>query len=166
MQEVIIGKDFRLLMPALEDELKVQNEPKPTDTSTAARLAGEYNVSSSTIKRDAQLASAITAIGMTSPDAQRNILSGKARISKKKLYELSAGPEEDVVSVAEKIESGTFERSKPEPVDMQPLEKDFKKLSDDFYLELRTLTRNGDTSSLKSAFRLYIETLEDMVQQI
>ena len=134
--------------------------------TTAARLAEQYNVSSSTIQRDAQLADAITAIGRTSPDAQREILSGKARISKKKLCELSTGPEEDVITAAEKIENGTFEKNKPEPVELQPLEKDFKRLTDDFYLELRNLTRNGDTPSLKSAFKSYVESLQDLYDQI
>jgi len=138
----------------------------PLQESTANRLAEQYNVSSRTIKRDAQLADAITAIGRTSPDAQIEILSGKARISKRKLCELSTGPEEDVITTAEKIENGTFEKSRPEPVELQPLEKDFKMLTDGFYLELRNLVRNDDTPSLKSAFRSYMDLLQDMYDQI
>jgi len=67
--------------------------------STALRLSEAYNVSPRTIMRDAQLADAIAAISMTSSDAKRQILAGKTRISKKKLLELSAGPEEDVIEV-------------------------------------------------------------------
>ena len=71
------------------NEVKVQKEPKPLDNSTATRLAAQYNVSRSTIKRDSQLADAISAIGITSPAAKRDILAGKARVSRKKLCELS-----------------------------------------------------------------------------
>jgi len=134
--------------------------------STANRLAEQYNVSSRTIRRDAQFAEAITAIGRTSPVAKRDILAGKTRISKKKLCELSAGPEEDFIEVAERIEKGTFERIVHEPVELQPLAKDFKRITDGFYRELRGHTKNGDTDALKSAFRAYIETLENMYGHI
>ena len=72
------------------------------------------------------------------------------------------GPEENVVEAAGEIENGTFEKKKSEPVEIQPLEKEFKRITDDFYSELRNLTRNGDGETLRLAFKSYIERLEDM----
>jgi len=55
----------------------VQNEPIAKIPSTADKLAKKYEVSRSTIKRDAQLVNALTAIGEASPDVKMDILTGK-----------------------------------------------------------------------------------------
>ena len=89
-------------------------------------------------------------------------MAGKARISKKKLYELSAGPEEYIIDVAERIENGTYEKNMPVLVEPQPLVKDLKKITSNFYRELRELSERGNTNAFKSTFKLYIETLEEM----
>jgi len=56
-------------------------EHQPNTQSTARRLAGHYTVSPGTIRREAQFANAISAIGEASPE-KKEILSGKTRISK------------------------------------------------------------------------------------
>jgi len=148
--------------------------------STSSRLSEKYNVSRATIERDSQVAEAITAIGKTSPDAKRDILAGKARISRKKLRELSAGPEEAVIETAAKIEEGTFTSKSPDDSkqkeaklpagavnsEMLPLEKEFSGITGEFSRELRILELSGDTEALRLAFRSYIETLEDMLSLI
>ena len=136
------------------------------EKSTATSLANQYNVSRNTILRDAQLADAVTAIGKTSFDAQRNILAGKARISRKKLQELSSGSEDDVTSVAARIAEGTYTKSEPDPTEAPPLEKEFKKASDGFYREILSFSRNGDAGALRLAYRSYMDTLKEIFAHI
>ena len=162
-----------------EEELP-HNEVIPKIGSTASRLAEKYNVSRATIERDSQVANAITAIGMSSPDAKKEILAGKTRISRKKLMELAGGSDEEIVEVAAEIENGTFEKNKPgaskqdgenPPADsgqmeMLPLEKKFHKLTGEFSIELRVLENKGDTDALRMAFQSYILSLEKMHSSI
>lgn len=69
------------------DDHKVQNEPYG---STAENLAREYNVSKSTIKRDAQLAAGLNRLDKPLRDT---ILSGEVMVDKKTIQELSNLPE-------------------------------------------------------------------------
>jgi len=68
-------------------ELSAQNEHKPQEHNyqgrTAGRLAEQYSVSPVTIRRDAQIANAINAIGESAPEAKTDILSGKTQISRR-----------------------------------------------------------------------------------
>ena len=96
-------------------EVRAQSEPKAQNQSTAERLAEQYNVSRDTIKRDAQIAKAIGAIGRESAEAKRKILSGRAGISRKQLREFLAGAENDIIDVAVSIEDGTFESRRRAP---------------------------------------------------
>jgi len=147
-----------------EQKSKGQNDLLIETTSTS--LAGQYNVSPKTIARDAQFADAINVIGKASPDAQRNILAGKTRISRKALKELISGPEDEVVSVAARIEEGTYTKSKPEPVEAPFLEKEFKKATEGFYCEVSNYSRDGDAEAFRQAYRAYMETLEEMFGHI
>jgi hypothetical protein len=58
-------------------EVEEQNVPQPKSQSTAERLGKQYKVSSMTIKRDANVAEAISSIGEVSPAAKSKILSGE-----------------------------------------------------------------------------------------
>ncbi|MCL2427347.1 MAG: helix-turn-helix domain-containing protein, partial [Oscillospiraceae bacterium] len=82
-------------------ELNFYNEPH-----TARRLAEQYNVSRSTITRDAVIAKAISAIGEVSPDVKMDILSGKTHITRKQLHELTNGTDNDVSNIVDKIVDG------------------------------------------------------------
>ena len=95
-----------------------------------------------------------------------DILTGKTRISRKRLQELSAGPEEDVRQTAEKIKEGTFGKEKPAPAMAHPVEKEFKRSNDAFYPVLRSAAASGDTEALRTALRSYIGVIEDMLRQI
>jgi len=163
------------------EEAKPQNEVKPKNEqfqeSTARRLAEHYNVSHSTISRDAQVANAIIAIGEKSPEIRQDILSGKTRISRIQLQELAAGTKEDVAAVIAQIEDGTFESrrtgtaasasdSKTEPENIKPWEKEFGKMTDEFRQILRTHAKTDDTKSVKTALRQYIVMLEDLYKNI
>jgi len=157
-----------------------QNGPQQKDRSTASRLAKQYKVSRNTIKRDAKVSEAIDAIGMTSPEAKKNILSGETSITKKYLNELISGIDEDIAETAAKIENGTFEKKKPaSPVpsdgsslndaalaELNLLHKAVIKLSDGFNSDVYRLAKDSDTTGLKTVIRFFIEALEDIYRQM
>jgi len=154
-----------------------QNEGIPKTQSTASKLAEHYNVSRSTIERDAQIANAIAAIGELSPDTKADILSGKARISNKQLQELSSASTDDIKAVISQIEDGTFESRKPAAAklnneeiittaDMQPWEIEFSKMTEEFRQMIRTQSKPNDTTEVKSALRQYIKMLEKLYSGI
>ena len=159
-----------------------QNEPKPQSENmherTSDLLAGQYNVSPSTIKRDAQVANALEAIGKISPDVKMDILSGRTRISNRQLQELSSASEKEIRFVITQIEDGTFESRRsvtsggdkttdePDYADMQPWEKQFTKMTDEFRQTLRAKAKPDDTTEVKTALRQYISMLEDLYGSI
>ena len=169
-------------------EVEEHNVPQPPKQSTAARLADHYNVSSMTIKRDAQVATAINTIGETSPETKTDILSGVTHITRKQLKELSSGTAEDVSTVIAEIQDGSFISRKPggsnavvsgfgtlndgnsddkqDTTDMQPWEIEFGKMTDEFRNELRSHAKTEDTASVRSAFRSYIVMLEELYDRI
>ena len=150
----------------IQGTINPHNEGNENIGSTAERLANQYNVSRATIERDAVVASAITAIGKISPAAQRDIIANKIPISRKTLRQLSAGPEEGVALLVSQIEEGAFEKKKSGQTESGELEKEFKRITKDFYFELHNYSINGDTDSLKAASGLYMSKLEDLFGQI
>ena len=165
-------------MPKSEDE--AQNVPHPKSPSTANRLAEQYRVSHMTIKRDAQVANAINAIGETSPDIKLDILSGKTPISRRQLQELSSGKEDAVAHVVAQIRDGTLERRRSgansshddnaggatDIDELRPWELQFGKMTDELRQVLRNYAKADDTDSVRSTLRQYIEMLEDLYQSI
>jgi len=157
-----------------------QNEHQPPEDEvhekTATRLARHYNISSATIRRDAQLATAILAIGEISPDIKMDILTGRLHVSNVQLHELASGTEDDIKTLIKQIEDGTFVSRQPRSTldtdpdsdshEMQPWEQKFTKMTDDFRHVLRTHAKKDDTKSVKSALRDYISMLEDLYKNI
>ena len=149
---------------------------------TAGRLAEQYNVSPKTIRRDAQIATSINAIGEISPDSKLDILSGKTQISRRQLQELSSGKNETASDVVRQIEEGTLERRRPssstssthgdstsnttDHSELRPWELQFSKMTDEFRQVLRNHAKADDTDSVRSALREYIVMLEDLYQSI
>jgi len=151
-----------------------QNDHIPKPQPTAGRLADHYNVSSKTIRRDAQVASAISKIGETSPETKTDILSGKTQITRKQLQELSSGTKDDVETIVEQITTGNFESrgaqrssagtstdhtNSPE---VQLWEKQFIKMTDEFRQSMRNHAKINDTNSIKTTIRQYINMLEEL----
>jgi len=156
----------------------VENRPTShADTlgDTATRLAGVYDVSRATIIRDSQVAEAISAIGEVSPEAKRDILAERTRISRKELRELLAGSEENIAKVAAKIENGTFEEERAavrateqeSPVELilsgiRTLNAAISRVSNDLPSELQNIAGSSDKTELKTALRSHIDMLEDL----
>ena len=143
--------------------------------STANRLSEQYRISPRTIRRDGEIADVIIAIGKKSPDTKTDILSGATRISRKQLREMSTDMEEDVTEIVTQIRDGSFESTKTGRIkqdgtdnaaDMQPWEKQFGSMTDEFRNILRTHAKNDDTASVKTALRQYISMLEDLYRSI
>ena len=160
-------------------EVEYQNDTQPKKQSTASRLAEHYRVSPITIKRDAQVTNAINTIGEKSPEIKTNILSGTTHITRKQLQELSAGTQEDVSAVIEEINEGTFISRRPgtplssvtgqdstDTDNMQPWEREFSNMTDEFRSVLRGYANTEDTTVIKTALRQYIETLEDLYKNL
>ena len=148
--------------------------------STANHLAKEYKVSRNTILRDAHVADAIDAIGETSPEAKRRILSGETGITRKHLNELLVGSEEDIVETASKIGEGTYEKKKhvnpptveednlndPAVEEMCPMSADVIKLSEDFISSVHRFSKESDVAGLKMIIKFYIIALEELYEQM
>jgi len=167
-------------------EVGAQNEHQPRKEDfqgrTAGRLAEQYNVSPVTIRRDAQIASAINTIGEASPEAKTDILSGKAQISRRQLQELSSGKSETAADVIKQIEDGTLERRRSrastgsshggstngntDSSELHSWEMQFSKMTDEFRQLLRNYAKADDTESVRSALRQYIGMLEELYQSI
>jgi hypothetical protein len=145
----------------------------PFHFATAERLAKQYNISPKTIKRDAQVAAAIDAIGENSPEAKREILSGTADISRKYLRELISGPEETIKETAASIAEGTFERRKTASetdLSAQDVLEAFNsaifKMTSEFNSAIQRLKSEIGADELKTTIRKQIDALEQIYNQI
>ena len=156
-------------------EVDAQNEQQPKEQATAKRLSEKYRVSPVTIRRDAQVANAIDAIGEISPDIKRDILSGKTQISRTRLQELATGSSDDVAETVLQIEEGTFENRRTGAAsnsdkssdssareDVSPWEKQFNLMTDEFRLLMRGHAKADDKAAMKTALRQYISMLEGL----
>ena len=156
-------------------EVEAQNEPQPQSGSTAIRLAEQYNVSRETIKRDAQVAAAIDAIGGTSTAAKGDILSGAANITRQRLQELAVdGSEDEIRSIAQSIEGGTYERSKRGTGEkdtgavlqgiLDALNAVIAKIAQAYSSEMEAADA-GSADELRAALRGHIDRLENLYKQ-
>ena len=153
---------------------------QPKLGSTAERLARTYNVSHNTVFNDAKGSETTDAIGETSLEAKKKILSGEVKIDKKELIALASATKEELADIAAQIENGTFEKKKPvtaepsEPVTpvgsmitgMQPLDKAIRKVTDTITAGLPEITKKADRAQLQKALRAYINTLEELYSTI
>ena len=165
----------------VQNREKVQNAPFPSG-ATADRLAEQYSVSRDTIKRDAKLADAIDAIGETSPEAKRKILSGRVQIGKNRLEALSSASQDEIETIAAAIESGAFEGGRAQRGSARTQEDsdlelgsafpELQKLNDiisDFAKNFNNMLREAnadDPMELKTVLRSYINELEELYRSI
>ncbi|MEN7550436.1 ParB N-terminal domain-containing protein [Rapidithrix thailandica] len=91
------------------DKYKGQNDPYDEGISTSERLAKEFNVSEKTVKRDAQYAAGLDKIGKFNQGLKHDILSGKIKVKKGEIQELSKLDDDVEVSKVEDI-SGVLEK--------------------------------------------------------
>jgi len=157
-------------------EVEYQNDTQPNHLSTADKLSTHYNVSPITIKRDAKVAEAINAIGETSLEAKRYILSGKLNITRKRLNELLNGPENELIDTAARIEDGTYWRKKAQKAhgvapaaplitsydEQSPPSEILIRITEGFLSDLHRFVNEGCETELRKALKAYIEVLADL----
>ena len=145
--------------------------------STAKRLAKYYNVSAPTIIRDEHFADAVIAVGETSAEAKRRILSGETEITRKHLRELAISADGKIADTAKQIEEGTFEKPKPadprlpdagavtipQDAGVHLIIEAVIKSSEDFVISLRGLSYDSDKEKVESKLRSHIDSLEELL---
>jgi len=146
--------------------------------STKNNLADQYRVSPITIIRDSKLSESIDAIGEVSPEAKRQILAGEISINKNTLGGISAMPTEDVENLANKIESGEYDKKQNKanaetvPVSgsyldmLQRLETEIVKITEKLFANLRKRAKNKEPVKLKVSLRMYIDMLEKLYNKM
>ena len=157
---------------------KYQNDT--LNDNTAIRLSEQYKVAPITIKRDGQIASAISAIGLSSPDAKRDILSGETRISRRQLREMTDSSDDNITKLASEIAAGTFkDKYKPEKPQEpkltesnnnnngesksnQPLPIELIVRANTFIDIISRLPVNPNSDELKATIRKHINQLEEI----
>jgi hypothetical protein len=159
-----------------EQMKKPQNEVFQKSQSTATRLAEEYNVSRVTIERDAQVAKTIDAIGDTSVEAKREILSGTANITRQKLQELATGDSKDeIMNIAQSIEMGTYDKPKRSAAEkkdtnavfdsiFEALNAVIAKIAEAYSVKMEEADAEG-ANELRTVLRGHIDRLEALYRQ-
>jgi len=146
--------------------------------STASRLANYYNISPKTVRRDSNLANAINAIGVQSPEARRKVLSGEVKIDKKKLQELSSDQNTEIEELSIRIEEGTYNRRPaitptiygPDDTDdlalseIREFDAAVKKAINEFLSELKKLGAGDGLLERKAALKSHIDKLDGMYE--
>ena len=146
---------------------------------TAKYLSEQYRVSGRTIRRDAELATAVKAIGNISYAAKEKILSGQVQIGRNRLRELSNSSDEEIEAIATQIENNEYENRPSDsstsdqeseiPKAMLPEIKQLNQMVKEFAVDFQAaLIRlgNGKSAELKVVLRSYIEQLEDLYKRM
>jgi len=81
-----------------------------TTAPTSIRLANEFNISQSTIKRDSRFAIGLNIIGQSNPSLKKNILTGKSKVNKNDIQLLADA--ENPSSVVIKNEADLYNKAK------------------------------------------------------
>ena len=142
--------------------------------TTAKRLSEHYRVSPRTIRRDAEIADVIIAIGKESQEAKNEILAGTTRINRKQLREMASDSEEEIAKTASEIATGVFEdRTKSVELNSQKGQGSGNKSSDfannNILINGETPIKPGKYQHFKGnqydvvGFAKHSETLDDMV---
>jgi len=160
----------------LHNTMKSQNGT--SDGSAKGHLAEQYKVSKNTILRDAKLSESIDAIGEVSPEAKRQILAGEISINKNTLGGISALPAEEVEKLANKIESGEYDKRQNKTNAetelsensyleiLQRFETEIAKITERLFTNLRKRAKNSEPVKLKTSLRMYIDMLEKLYERM
>ena len=152
----------------------------PQSESTASRLAEKYGVSRNTIMRDAQVSTAICAIGEVSPYAKQKILSGGANISRRRLQEIASGNEKEIAETAARIKAGTHElrhsgesatingsaNSSTQNKEAPSWVAELSSIAHSFNAGLKSMASIEDPEKVKNSIRPLIDMLNDLYEKI
>jgi len=133
---------------------------------TVKRIAEQYRVSPKTIERDSKVAVGIDAIGEASDEAKRKILSGEIGINKKKLNELSGGPQEKIEEIATTIANGDYKKEKATELTPEEQSRPLNLLLAETRTFYSAISKSPDSASLRPTLRAHINVLQDLYKQI
>ena len=143
-------------------------------------------MSRATIERDANVARAIDAISVRSPDAKHKILSGETPLDKKSLGRLSSAPDGEIDVYAEKIVDGTYEKKRGMNApdfgsvgsddagdygyacinDKLRLDSGMSEILSLIKLEMQNIKKSGDVEGLRCALGTLIESLQKLYSKM
>lgn len=121
---------------------KGQNE-----TSTSEIIAGQFNVSESTIKRDAKFAEGLNIIGRTNPKLKTKILTGEANVKKADVQVLSSAKNPDKLTF--KNEADLYNKAKiiKETI-LKDVEDNIKKIEQEKVSRNQEIIKNAEPAFL------------------
>lgn len=135
------------------EDHKVHSEPYG---STAEKLATEYKVSTSTIKRDAQLAEGLKRLDK---ELRNKVLSGEVKVDKKEIRQLIDLPEgSPAVKSINEFRSSISSKKEKESSPENSINQVLKSLN----TAVKELTKSKDRQQLTS-IKKHIKTLEKML---
>jgi hypothetical protein len=135
------------------DDHKVHNEPYG---STAEKLAHEFKVSTSTIKRDAQLAEGLSKLDKALRD---KVLVGEVKIDRKEIKRLTNLPEEvSVITNISELRTSTSSKKEEKDSPEDTISQVLKLLS----ASVKELTKSKQKQQLND-IKMHIKTLEKIL---
>jgi hypothetical protein len=135
------------------DDHKVHNEPYG---STAEKLAHEFKVSTSTIKRDAQLAEGLSKLDKSLRD---KVLVGEVKIDRKEIKRLTNLPEEvSVITNISELRTSTSSKKEEKDSPEDTISQVLKLLS----ASVKELTKSKQKQQLND-IKMHIKTLEKIL---
>lgn len=130
---------------------------------TSARLASEYKVGEATIRRDSEFALGLEKVGISNPELKRDILDGRARISKsivQKLSKYTALPDTPFEAVEDIV---TFVTPKSKKENAREAPDKFTVSKEKTVAALKRLNKNSKNKDI-GQIRLMLDQLEKMLK--
>jgi hypothetical protein len=130
-------------------ESKGQNEP-----STSDKLASEFKVSESTIKRDAKFATGLEVIGKSNPKLKNKILSGEVKVKKSDIQTLSQLADKENIKIVNKADiCNKAKQIRNETISQ--IEKELKEVNERKVEEAQQVLKQSDSLFLEKDERIH-----------
>ena len=167
---------------------KPQSEVFHKGFNTAKEIGKKFNVSKTTIERDAKVAEALSAIAKISPEAKQKILSGEVPFDRNKLQRLSKAPKEEIEDVVRQINEGTYNRndyrikktpeqtqtqqnyfaafSQNEATENENIDSTVSQLINSINEKVNSLSQKNNMPEFKTSLRTFIDSLEEIYKSL
>lgn len=124
-----------------------------SDLPTSEKLAGEFKVSESTIKRDARFATGLELIGKSNPKLKRKILAGEVKVKKSDIQTLSQLKGEENIKIVN--EADIYNKAKQlRNETISQIEKELKEVNEKRVGEAQEVWRQSDPLFLEKDERI------------
>jgi hypothetical protein len=123
------------------------------DLSTSEKLAGEFKVSESTIKRDAKFATGLELIGKSNPNLKNKILSGEVKVKKSDIQTLSQLVDKENLKIVN--EADIYNKAKQiRNETISQIEKELKEVNEKRVEEAQEVLKQSDPLFLEKDERI------------